>query len=177
MARCFISINLPKNVGEEIGKIQESLPEFNGKNTEIRNMHLTLKFLGEIDSEKISNVSKNLRNVKFSEIKAKIDSIGVFSEKHIRIVWLHMKGVEKLQKSIDESLEGIFEKEKRFMSHITIARVKKVKDGRKFLDKIREIEIPEISFNVNEFCLMSSNLKEKGPEYKVMEKFNCNEKI
>ncbi len=44
--RCFISIDLPEKIIQEIKKIQEELPEFIGKKTETENLHLTLKFLG-----------------------------------------------------------------------------------------------------------------------------------
>ncbi len=171
--RCFISINLQKNVRDEIKKIQQILPKFKGKKTEFENLHLTLKFLGEVDDEKIIKIKDTLNKIKFPEFTAEIDSMGVFSEKNIGIVWLHMKGAEDLQKAVDKILEGIFDKEKRFMSHITIARVKNVNDMGEFLNSLKKIKIPEIKFMVNEFFLMSSNLKEKGPEYEVMEKFNC----
>jgi 2'-5' RNA ligase len=46
--RAFISIEFPEEIKNELKKIQEQLPEFKGKNTEPKNLHLTLKFLGEI---------------------------------------------------------------------------------------------------------------------------------
>ena len=46
--RTFIAVDIPENVKEEIIKIQDKLPEFVGKLTELENLHLTLKFLGEI---------------------------------------------------------------------------------------------------------------------------------
>ncbi|MFW6283056.1 MAG: 2'-5' RNA ligase family protein [Minisyncoccales bacterium] len=71
-----------------------------------------------------------------------------------------------------ENLEG-FEKEKRFMSHLTIGRVKSLgkQSKEQFLEKLNSIKIPEISFQVKEFCLMSSELKSSGVEYKVIEGF------
>ena len=62
--RVFISINLPESVKKEIKKIQDSLPNFTGKKTEYENLHLTLKFLGEIDEENLPKKRKKLGTAK-----------------------------------------------------------------------------------------------------------------
>ena len=65
--RSFISINIPKKVKEKVKEVQDKLPEFIGKTTDINNLHLTLKFLGGIDEEKIEIVKERLRNIKFNK--------------------------------------------------------------------------------------------------------------
>ncbi len=164
--RTFISIDIPQEVQKEIKKIQEQLPEFFGKKTELENLHLTLKFLGEISEEKIHQIKEKLKEINFQNFEVKIDSLGVFSESFIRIVWLHIGGCGQLQKQIDENLSDFFEKEKRFMSHLTIARVKGVKGRREeFLEKINKIKFSELKFSVSEFKLKKSELKPEGPVY------------
>jgi len=167
--RSFIAIEIPENIKKEIVKIQKELPEFRGKKTEFENLHLTLKFLGEIDEEKIEDIKKRLKKVKINSFEAEIDSIGIFSEKFIRIIWLHIKNCDELQKEIDEKLEGLFEKEKRFMGHLTIARVKSVRDKREFLEKINKIKIPNMKFKVEKFNLKKSILTEEKPIYEDIE--------
>lgn len=169
--RCFVSIDFPKEIKKEIVKVQGQLPEFAGKKTEYENLHLTLKFLGEIDMDKLDAAQKKLREVKLKSFECEIDSIGVFSEKYIKIIWLGLKNCEGLQKKIDENLINLFRQEARFMGHLTIARVKNVKTKKEFLDKLKLIKIPKIKFKVNEFCLNKSILKEKGPIYFVIEKY------
>ena len=63
MTRCFISIDLPEIIRREIQKIQEQLPDFKGKLTEQENLHLTLKFLGEISDDEIEEIRKKLREI------------------------------------------------------------------------------------------------------------------
>jgi len=162
---------MPEEVKREIVKIQRNLPEFSGKKIETENFHLTLKFLGEVDEEKIERVKERLGRIKFGKFEAEIDEIGVFSEKFIKIVWLHMKGCDNLQEQVDEELEGLFEKERRFMSHLTIARVKNIKDKRKFLEKTKKIKIPRIKFKIDKFYLMKSELTADGPKYSVLEEY------
>ncbi len=172
--RTFISIDIPENVKGAIREIQEKLPDFRGKKTEPENLHLTLKFLGEVNENKIEEIKRKLREIKFKKFEAEIDSIGVFSENFVRIVWLHIKNCDDLQKEIDEKLEKLFEKEKRFMSHLTIARVKNVKDKKAFIEQIKKIEIPKINFPVHSFMLKKSTLTEKGPIYKILEEYKLN---
>lgn len=169
MKRCFISINVSEEVKKEIKKVQDELPEFVGKKTEIENLHLTLKFLGEIDEEKVEEVRKKLREIKIKKFETKIDSVGMFG---FKIIWLHLIGCDELQKEIDESLKGLFKPEKRFMSHLTIARVKKVEDKKRFLDDLRKIKVPEVKFIVDKFCLMESVLGSNGPTYTVIKEYD-----
>jgi len=175
--RCFISINIPENIKKEILKIQSQLPEFKGKKTEFENLHLTLKFLGEINKEMLQKVKDRLSSINFKKFKTQIDSIGHFDNTKSRfnkslIIWLHLTNCEKLQKEIDNSLENIFPKEKRFMSHLTIARIKSVRNRKDFLETINKIKVPEINFDVDKFYLMSSEVKSKGPEYKIIEEYS-----
>ena len=168
--RCFISIDIPKEVKREIKKIQDSLPDFNGKKTELENLHLTLKFLGEIDELKMLEVKKKLREIKFNKFEVEVNSIGVFSEKFIRIVWLRLSNCDNLQKQVDEKLKDLFEPEKRFMSHLTIARVKSC-NKENFLKGLQKIKISKIKFEVKNFYLKQSILTKKGLKYKTIEKY------
>lgn len=172
--RTFISIEIPEEVKTKIVKIQNELPEFSGKKTEKENLHLTLKFLGEINEGKLEEVKQKLKEIKFNSFETEIDSIGVFSEIFIRIIWLHLTNCESLQEVIDDKLMGLFESEKRFMSHLTIARVKSVGDKKKFLEDLKKMKIPSIKFKVDSFYLMKSELSEKGPRYDVIEKYSLN---
>ena len=172
--RAFISIDIPKNIQKEIKKIQEQLPEFKGKFTEAENLHLTLKFLGEIDEEKIKKVKEKLSKVFFNKFNAEINSIGVFSENYVRIIWLKINNCDKLQKEIDSVLEDLFKKEERFMGHLTIARVKNLKDKKVFLEKLRKIKIPSLVFQVEEFNLKKSILTKQKAFYEILETYRLN---
>ena len=171
--RVFISIDIPKRIQGQILKVQEKLPEFRGKLVEPENLHLTLKFFGEIDKEKISLIRQKLKQVKFNKLSLKIDSIGVFSGNFIRIVWLHVGGCEELQGKIDNCLKDLFEKEKRFMSHLTIARVKTVKNKDLFIKRLREIPLQDIFFDTGSFSLKESFLDSNGPVYTIIEEYSC----
>ena len=169
MMRVFISIDVPEKVKEEIKKIQSQLPEFMGKKTELENLHLTLKFLGEVSEEKVEEIKEKLKEIKFKKFETEIDEIGVFSEKFIRIIWIHLSDCGKLQAEIDNKLKEMFPKEKRFMSHLTIARVKKIDDKNKFLKELKEVKINSVKFLVEDFRLKKSTLRPEGPVYEDLE--------
>ena len=179
--RCFIAIDFSEEVRKKIRKIQDMLPEFKGKKTELENIHLTLKFLGEIDEERVEEVRKRLREIKFKEFRFKINKIGVFSEKFIRIIWLGVdeqgegKKLWELQKEIDEKLKDLFEEERRFMGHITIGRVKSC-DKKKFLSELKKINFEEIEVRVKKFKLKKSELRPEGPVYEIIEEYELEEK-
>lgn len=175
--RVFISINLPKEVQEEIGKIQDKLPEFSGKKTELENLHLTLKFLGEVNEERIEEIREGLRGIKFEIYRTELKHLGFFDNQKYGVVWIYLSNCEELQKIIDDKLKNLFEPEKRFMSHLTIARVKNIKDKKRFLEELNKLEISKIDFEVNGFYLMKSELSPEGPKYEVVEKYGLKEKI
>ena len=175
--RVFIAIDFPDEVIKEVARVQDVLGnyKFIGKVTELENLHLTLKFLGEVDEEKVGKIRERLRGVRVGEFEAKLTEIGTFSYNgNPRIVWVKVggKGVFELQKKIDEMMEKEgFAREERFMSHMTIARIKYVKDKEGFKDYVRNLGVKEIEFPVKSFKLMKSDLREMGPVYTLLEEF------
>jgi 2'-5' RNA ligase len=167
--RTFIAIDIPEKIKKEIVKIQEQLPEFKGKITEKENLHLTLKFLGEVNEERLEEVKRKLKGIKLKQFETEIKDIGMFSE---RIIWLKMTNCNELQKEIDERLNYLFEEEKRFMGHLTIARVKELEDRKKFMIELRKMKIPEMKFAVKNFYLKKSKLGRPGPVYEDIKVYN-----
>jgi 2'-5' RNA ligase len=132
LIRCFICIELPREVIDYIQELSDLIKKqnlFNGKFTEIENLHFTLKFLGEIEEEKIKIIQESLRKIKIQPFFVNLGELGFFSKKVLRILWMKIygKGIFDLQEQIDGKMEKLaFLKEERFMSHLTIARIKKV---------------------------------------------------
>lgn len=177
MVRAFIALELPREVIDEINKIQKLIWKktlFTGKLTESENLHLTFKFLGDIDDGKIKEVKKRLSEVKINDFYCEIGEVGVFSKNVIRIIWVKLNGggIFKLQREIDEKLKGLFPIEERFMSHITIARVKKVGDKKGLIDYLASIKPKKLKFLAKNFVLKKSELLPEGPVYEDIEEYN-----
>ncbi len=168
--RCFIALDLPREAIKRIEEIQELIQKKNlfiGKFTESENLHLTLKFLGEISEEQVQEARKKLQEIKFNEFDASLGEVGVFSKRSLKIVWVKLngKGVFDLQEKIDRVLSDLFQPETRFMGHITIARVKKVFDKETLVKYLKDIKIKDLKFKTDKFFLKKSDLKPEGPTY------------
>ncbi|MBI2208339.1 RNA 2',3'-cyclic phosphodiesterase [Candidatus Woesearchaeota archaeon] len=175
--RLFIAFDVPDDVKEYMARIQgiigDNLAEIRWVKKE--QMHLTLKFLGEVQPNAADKIKDELRKIRFDSFTVYLNSIGVFpNENYIRVVWVGLEPEDKiigLQRSIDENLKEFFKKEKDFKAHITLGRVKYVKNKEQFLSKLKGIKVEKKNFRVDKFKLMKSTLTMQGPLYEAVEEF------
>ena len=176
--RVFIAINIPEEIKDYFKIIQEMIDK---ENVKIRlahkgQMHLTLKFLGEVQPDMVKKVCEELKNIKFQSFPVYLDSIGIFSsKKYIRVIWIGLRPEEeiiKIQKNIDDILNKCFKREKDFEPHLTLARVKFVEDKEKFVRGLKNIKIKRKKFEINNFKLVKSILTKKGAIYEDIAIFN-----
>jgi len=169
-------LTLPRIIIDEIVNLQHRIKQaglIEGKFTAPGNIHLTLKFLGEITDEQIDWVDQALSQITLEPFNVKLGEAGVFSKRHIRIIWMHLLGANEIQKKIDQALSQHFKPEERFMSHITMARVKYLKVDKEkvlqFLEQISSSNQPEL---IDTFTLKKSTLTPSGPIYETLKKYN-----
>ncbi len=172
--RTFIAIELPEEVKEQLREIQQSCKGI--KASFVKDFHLTLKFLGEVDEKTLEKVKEKLREIKFKSFKLKLSSVGCFpSEKYIRVLWVGTEPedeVAELQKNIEEALKEFkFKKDFKFKAHLTLARVRFIDDKEAFIEKFKNIDVKPMEFEVFSFSLMKSILSPKGAVYEELEKF------
>ena len=166
--RCFISIDLPKEVQEELSRVEEELKKENAQLILVnpKNIHLTIKFLGEIDDSQIKKVKEALSKLQFSKFKAKLSSLGVFpSLSSIRVIWADAepkKNFKEIHDTVDKILflEG-FKTDEKWENHATLARVKWIKDKKAFSEKLQKIKLKPIEFVVKDIKLKKSTLTPK----------------
>ncbi len=172
--RSFIAIHLSDEVRKEILKLQDDLKKkyMGVKWVEPQNIHLTLKFLGEIDNvEKVSVcIKRAVKGETTFEINCK--DVGAFPDiRRVRVIWvgvgLGRDRVINLMKKLENELAkiGIPKEEGEKIPHITLGRVKK---GRVSLPELKFETQP---FKVKEIYLMKSTLTSSGPIYSVIEKY------
>jgi len=172
--RLFIALDFDE-LKDYFVSIQDQIDEEFAKVSFPRSFHLTLKFLGEVAENKVSIIKEELKKIKFESFSIYLDKISFFpNENYIKVVWIGLKPMDKineLQQKIDDSLVNLFPKDKRFHPHLTICRVKFVKDKPKFIENLNKIEIEEKKIDVNKFKLIKSTLTREGPVYEVLDVF------
>ncbi|RLE45068.1 RNA 2',3'-cyclic phosphodiesterase [Candidatus Woesearchaeota archaeon] len=172
--RLFIAIDLPEHVKDYLELVKREFSRyFLAKWVRRENIHLTVKFLGEVKDELVDELINRLNRIKIKPFKLCIDSLGVFpSERFARVLWAGFDASSELidlRRQIDSELP--FGDEKEFKAHATIARIKKIKDKKGFVEKLRKFEIERLCFEVKCFVLYKSTLTPEGPIYEVVKEF------
>ena len=129
--RAFISFEIPKEVRDELWKLQKGFKDFAKiKWVAKKHYHLCLKFLGEVSETKIEKVKNALKNIEFKSFEVSLNKIGIFpSESRINVVWVGLtpiNNIMNLQSDVEDALTGLFERGRKFAVHVTIGRVKKI---------------------------------------------------
>ncbi|MFW5993866.1 MAG: RNA 2',3'-cyclic phosphodiesterase [Halanaerobiaceae bacterium] len=178
--RLFIAGALPEKTKEEISFWQQKIAESTeGKIKFVRpeNLHVTLKFLGETETdkkEKIISILDSLENR--NGFKTDIQTVSAFpGMKNPKILVAKLIKNKEILQGIYSKLENDllklgFEKETRyFIPHITLARTKDNRGQKSLADWFASRErtkFNQISFKINKICLFQSILKSDGPIYK-----------
>ncbi|MBW3001704.1 RNA 2',3'-cyclic phosphodiesterase [Candidatus Woesearchaeota archaeon] len=178
--RLFIAFDVSEEAKNYLSDLQKQLPEDSKLNL-VKQFHQTLKFLGDVDEDKIDKIKAALTNVSFTKFTAKTNGLGVFpDEKMIRVVWVGLvpkDAITGLQQEIETALLDMFPKDTRFHPHLTLARVKSVKDKKDFIEKLNKLTIKEINFPVSSFKLIKSELTPEGPVYEDIAEFSLNPQL
>ncbi len=177
--RTFISVDVEDPlILDKIERIKETILATNAnlKPVERENIHLTLRFLGEIPVALIDEIYKVMLSVKAEPFEIEIRGVGAFPRiTSPRVIWVGVvEGADKL-KEIHKQLEtglrklGIRPDSKGFEPHITIARVKSARNKQRLIKVLYELEDIEIGkMIVTCIRLKQSILTFKGPIYKTL---------
>ena len=181
--RAFLAIELNDYVVDKLVKTQQKLdnPDFGKiKMVEKQNMHLTVKFFGDIDNTKLNQITRCINDAKddFKPFTGKVVGIGAFANFHNpRVIWTTLKDKEdmttRLLKSFDMEFSNLgFKKEKSYKPHITLGRVKNIKDKKMLYEALESVKREYYGkVDVNKLVLKSSTLTPAGPIYKTVEEF------
>ncbi len=169
--RLFFAIDLPKKIKKILNIIIKDLPQ-NVRPIKVKNMHITLLFLGEVNRKNVPKIISKIKELKYKQFDLEIKDVGTFPPtKFPRIVWIgcENKHLYNLSNKIAKYLEI---KNERFKPHITIGRIKAKKyvNLKPFLEKYKEGDFGK--FRVKKFYLMESKLSDTGPEYYIVEEFD-----
>ncbi|AGK60507.1 2-5 RNA ligase [Archaeoglobus sulfaticallidus PM70-1] len=178
--RLFVAVDLSENVREEVYRLTRSFTPFNGvKTVEKENLHITLKFLGEVKESKLNKITEKLGEIDFEKFELSFRGIGFFPNiSRMRVIWVGVKDDSKiniLAEEVEKRLAELkFKRENRFKAHATIARIKRLNpsDKTRILNLLEGYEDREFGdMVVEKFVLKKSTLTPKGPIYEDVEVF------
>ena len=179
--RLFIAIEIPQKLRQYFCNIVTGM---GNKNHEVRaivqdNIHLTLKFLGYTNISRIPKIARAINSVAADFPKFSFNTGGRIEAfpglKSARIIFVPVEeGSEKIIQFYDKledslSKVKIRKEPRKFIPHLTVARIKNKIDLRKEIDNIDVI--PQKNIECTHLTLFESVLKQSGSEYKVLEEF------
>ena len=183
--RLFAAISLTTALLEQLLSLQQNLasmldarPEVDLKWLKKDQLHLTLKFLGEVRPEKLDELCERLAAAaaECASFDLRLEGCGCFPEKGpARIIWAGCPScppLEKLYRAMEDQLARIgVPKEKRdFSPHITVARVKR-ENGRVIRALLLSRDFAGGEMQVQKMDLFQSTLKPDGAEYQLVRSF------
>lgn len=174
--RCFIGVKVDNPlINSFIGELLEVGAALRPVKPE--NLHLTLKFLGEVPEDAVKGIKKAMDDSfsGFESFEASLFGTGTFpSMNYMRVVWIgfqeNRERFIEMQRMVDKNLVPLgFDSDNRFHPHLTLARVKSQKGKEKlkaFLSKNKERSFGKL--NVRSVELKESVLGPKGPVYSTV---------
>lgn len=180
--RSFIAFDMDdESVLRKISEVQGFLARTGAdlKLVEPRNVHITVRFLGDISPANVEKIFGEMQKVQFLPFDVKLQGIGAFPTPHSpRVVWTGMtEGTDKLRGIFDQLEVGLLRlgfapDPKGFSPHLTIARVRSGRNKAELAKCILENKGYEFGV-VRAGCLRlkKSDLTPKGPVYSTLKEF------
>lgn len=175
--RSFLAIEITAPIIKEIGEVLDSLRLSPGdvKWVKPENIHLTLKFFGNIEEADIERICSQVEAVvsKRRPFLLRISGMGAFpNSRSPKVIWLGVeeegKELELIQQEVERKLEKIgFKSEKRpFSAHLTVGRVRSSRGRKDLSQAIQMFAKKDLgSFEVSSLVLFKSDLTPKGSIY------------
>ena len=176
--RCFIAIPLPAEIRQEVVRVQDQLHELDlhAKWVEHQNLHITLKFLGEVDENLVEAINKIITDVlqDINSFSVDLADIGGFpSLARPRVLWqaiapdsMSIRIIERLEQGLEPL--GFSKDSRKPHPHITLVRIKGPKNIHKISKTADMLEIHNIGWNVSSVCLFKSTLTSLGSRYEAL---------
>ncbi len=163
------AVTLQKFIGDEHARIKWVEPE---------NIHLTLKFLGEVEDSQVEALKDALGGIRSEAFDCSASGFGVFpSDSYIRVLWMGLEPagkISELHEKIDDVMSPLgFKPDRSFRAHVTLGRVRSVTDKQGLIGRVREMGDKDKEAGpggngkcrIDSFMLKKSTLTPKGPVY------------
>lgn len=179
--RIFCAVELPAEVRarfeEHIARLRKELPDASASWSRVENIHLTVKFFGNVEVGRIPRISAAATHTveQFPKFEIEVGRTGVFPRlSRPQVLWIGINdpsgSLSALQKSFEtECAAAGFDKEGRaYHPHLTIARLRKPESARRLADAHLNMNFEPIAVQLNELIVFRSELSSKGSRYTAL---------
>ena len=175
MIRLFVALALPEELRRRMAMLAGGVRD--ARWVDVENLHLTLRFIGETQEDRIEDIGRALESVRGAPFELVFSGVGHFeSRKRVRALWIGAEAnpaLAALQERIESALmrAGCAPDGRRFAAHVTLARLKGAPPAhvRGWLEAnslFRAEPVP-----VTEFTLFQSHLGHGGAHYRALREF------
>ncbi len=174
--RTFLCIEIPAAIRQRIEELQRTLRSLDAQASWVRgqNIHLTLKFLGDVERTRIEKVIEAVTSaaLEINPFEIEVGGAGCFpSPRSPRVLWVGLTRLtdefRQLHRIVETSLahSGFARDEKKFSPHLTIARLRSPRNAALLAEKLIATGFEPESFTAREVMVMRSELSPGGSIY------------
>ena len=183
--RLFVACELPDEVLNALGQLQDGLERAGAEQlrwVRPEGIHLTLKFLGEVEVALVDDVTASLSAcIQPFALRLSASRLGAFGGRRLRVVWVGLDGqtgeLSDLAKTVERALEPLgFPAERRpFAPHLTLARVRErasAAERERLSGLLESYQMPSpTEFSLSRVALIQSILGPGGARYRTISRF------
>ena len=179
--RVFCAIELPEVVRarleDHVAQLRKAVPEVAASWSRVDNIHLTIKFFGNVEVDRIQRISAAAERVvkEFSTFQIVVGETGVFPRpSRPQVLWIGVNDPSGQLAALQERFENEcaaegFPKENRpYRPHLTIARLRTPEGARRLADTHLHMEFEASEIELKELVVFRSELSPKGSKYTVI---------
>lgn len=176
--RVFCAVELPTEVRarleEHVRRLRTDVPDVAASWSRVENIHLTLKFFGNVEVQRIQKISEAAERAvrEFSTFQISVGGTGVFPRpSRPQVLWIGVADpsgqLSALQKRLENecAAEGFPKEDRAYKPHLTIARLRKPEGSRRLAEAHLAMRFEPVEIGVNEIVVFRSELSPKGSRY------------
>ena len=175
MHRLFVAIRPVAEIRSRLLDLMEGVPGARWQDDD--QLHLTLRFIGEVDAPVAEDVAAALGTVRHPRFEVALDGVGQFGTRgRVNALWAGVRPHDQLahlHRKVDQALvrAGLEPERRSYLPHITLARFgREVSRLDGFMERYVGLSSPH--FEVGHFALYESRLGQAGATYTVVERFH-----
>ncbi len=168
--RVFCAVELPHEIRaqleEHVARLRREVPDVAASWSRVENIHLTLKFFGNVEVDRIEATSRAIdRAVKgIAQFEIGVGKTGSFRS---QVLWI---GVSDPSGTLTTLHERIGREDRAYRPHLTIARIRRPDGARRLVDAHQQMNFDPVAVKVTEVILFRSELSPKGSKYTAISK-------